>query len=63
VKRRKGDRWKATRVLKVLSNPLYTGVIRWGGETVQGKHEGIVSQETFDAAQETMRARRDSGPP
>jgi hypothetical protein len=61
LKPRKGDRWKATRVLKMLSNPLYTGVVRWGGETVQGMHEAIVSQETFDAAQKTMRARRDNG--
>jgi site-specific DNA recombinase len=61
VKPRKGDRWKATRVLKVLCNPLCTGVIRWGGETVQGMHEAIFSQETFDAVQEAMQARRRKG--
>jgi site-specific DNA recombinase len=58
VNPRKGARWKATRVHKMLANPLYAGFIRWGGETVMGKHEPIVSREVFDAVQGTRRDRQ-----
>lgn len=38
-------------VRSVLSTPLYVGMISYGGKTFKGKHESIVSQETFDKVQ------------
>jgi site-specific DNA recombinase len=43
IKPRKGLRWKGTRVHKMIGNPLYAGMIRWGGETAMGTHEPIIS--------------------
>jgi hypothetical protein len=57
VKPRKGERWKGTRVLEMIGNPLYAGFIRWGGETAMGTHEPIIAAETFGAAQKTMHDR------
>ena len=54
---RKGDRWKGTRVHKMIGNPLYAGLVRWGGETAMGSHEPIISTKTFEAAQATMHGR------
>jgi len=54
---RKGERWKGTRVHKMIGNPLYAGLIRWGGETAMGTHEAIITKETFDAAQRIMHGR------
>ncbi len=54
---RKGDRWKGTRIHKMIGNPLYAGLVRWGGETAMGSHEPIISTETFEAAQATMHGR------
>ncbi|MGC6177503.1 recombinase family protein [Lacrimispora sp. 38-1] len=35
----------------ILKNPLYTGMIKYGGVFYPGKHEPIVSNETFEIAQ------------
>ena len=54
---RKGDRWKGTRIHKMISNPLYAGLVRWGGETAMGTHEPIITKALFEAAQRTMHER------
>ena len=54
---RKGDLWKGTRVHKMIGNPLYAGLVQWGGETAMGSHEPIINTETFEAAQATMHGR------
>ncbi len=35
----------------VLTNPFYTGMVRWRDELVQGKHKAIVSEKLFDCVQ------------
>jgi site-specific DNA recombinase len=54
---RRGDRWKGTRIYKLITNPLYAGFVRWGGEMAQGTHEPIIEQERFDAVQRTLHQR------
>ncbi len=38
----------------LLKNPFYHGLIRYGGEFYEGKHEPIISKRLFDDAQEVM---------
>jgi len=47
IKPRKAERWKGTRIHKMLTNPLYAGFIRWGGETAMGTHEPIITRATM----------------
>jgi len=41
-------------VYKILSNPFYTGVIVWGGQTYPGRHEAVVSIDEFERVQEIL---------
>lgn len=41
----------------ILENPMYYGDFRWGGKIWPGKHEPIVTKETWDLAQEIRRTR------
>ena len=38
----------------LLKNPFYHGLIRYGGEFYEGKHEPIISKKIFDDVQEVM---------
>ena len=42
---------------KVLMNQTYLGKVKFGGETVQGKHTALVSQELFDNVQEKLKGK------
>lgn len=49
--------WESPSIKKILANPLYCGKIGWktksNGDTIyQGKHEAIISEDIFNAAQE-----------
>ena len=59
VTTRRGERWKGGRVHKLITNPLYAGSIRWGGEMAEGVHEPIIDRATWDQVERT---RRDRGP-
>ena len=45
-----GAKWIQASVRNVLENPIYAGNIRHKGAVYAGAHEGIVSDETWDAA-------------
>ena len=57
IKPRKAERWKGTRIHKMITNPLYAGFVRWGGEMAKGTHEPIIEKDMFDSAQETLHQR------
>ncbi len=38
----------------LLKNPFYYGLIRYGGEFYEGKHEPIITKKLFDEVQEVM---------
>jgi site-specific DNA recombinase len=46
-----------SKVHYALSNPIYTGLIRYKNEIYQGKHQPLVTKELFDRVQEAMRAK------
>ena len=44
----KYGRWVLQRVRAVLVNPIYTGVITFGGIQYEGIHEAIIDRDTFE---------------
>lgn len=42
----------------ILNNVLYTGKVRYAGQIYDGVHEAIISEATFNKAQEVMAANR-----
>lgn len=63
--RRKGrdggaSRWSKQRILHILRNPLYVGLVRAAGDEVKGEHKGIIARETFDSVQERFSSRKAS---
>jgi len=39
---------------RVLQNPIYCGIIEYGGEKYEGKHEPLISKDLFDKVQAVM---------
>jgi site-specific DNA recombinase len=42
----------------LLANPFYAGLVRYGGETLPGKHPALVDEETFARVQEGLFKRK-----
>jgi len=57
VKPRKGKMWKGNTIHNIITNPIYAGFVRWGGEMAEGTHMPIVEKEVFDRTQEVLRER------
>lgn len=59
LRTRGGRPVNAKRLSEMLNNPFYAGIIliRTSGERFEGKHEPLVSQETFDHVQQVLRGR------
>ena len=43
---------------KLLTNPYYTGVVRFQGATYPGRHQPLIDSETFDHVQAVLHSRR-----
>lgn len=69
IKTKRGGSWENRTVRYILTNPVYTGKVRWckdgvndyhgstlldGTMIVDGEHEAIISQAEFDLAQQRM---------
>lgn len=69
IKTKRGGSWENRTVRYILTNPVYTGKVRWckdgvndyhtstlldGTMIVDGEHEAIISQEEFDLAQQRI---------
>ena len=44
-------------VQKILQNIFYTGLMKYGGEIFEGKHEPLIPKKLFDKCQEVMAKR------
>jgi site-specific DNA recombinase len=51
------DKWSKNSVWTMLTNPVYTGYIRWDGEVVKGQHQLIISKQLFDTVQERLKEK------
>lgn len=77
AKTKRGNPWELRTVKYVLSNPFYTGKIRWNRQhheshtikdksqwiIADGRHEPVISKEKWDMAQEAMAERALKGRP
>ncbi len=57
LRTRQGGSLSRSAIHKLLSNPIYMGVIRWRGTQYQGTHEPLISAELFQRAQDTLQGR------
>ncbi len=51
AKTKRGGRWSKKTVARILSNPVYCGLIEWEDIIVPGQHDGIVDVEEFNKVQ------------
>jgi len=71
VKERKGERkrrtqgvWRPSRIRNIVTNPVYKGELHYGRRSAKGREviiakiEGLVSEEIWNAAQETLARNR-----
>ena len=54
---RSGKPYGRSAIHKILSNWIYTGIIKSKGEFYEGKYESIVDRATFEAVQEQLKVR------
>jgi len=52
-----GQKVQINQIQRILSSPFYTGLMVRDGKYYQGKHEPIISKETFDQAQDLLTGR------
>lgn len=57
--RHKHGEWDAKTVRRVLSNPIYIGMIKHRDTFYEGEHEPILENKTFEKIQDIMAARRE----
>ena len=58
----KNGRWIIQRVRSVLQNPVYVGMIKYGGEVYAGIHEPIIDRDAFEAtAAIIQKAKKNTG--
>lgn len=54
--RHKYGRFSSRRIVDILHNPLYMGIITLNGKSSRGLHEPIIDEETYTKAQELLAA-------
>lgn len=60
VKGKKGGKWDKKTISRILSNPVYCGLVEWEDILFKGNHETIISIEEFNKVQlmKAEKARR-----
>lgn len=60
IKTKKGGKWDRKTISRILSNPVYCGLIEWENFIFEGEHKAIVSIEEFNKVQlrKASRAKR-----
>ena len=54
---KKGKRWDKKTISRMLSNPVYCGLIEWDDIIVPGLHSSAITRKTFNSMQRTNRHR------
>lgn len=54
---RKGKPLHTSMIARLLSNPIYCGLVHWNGETFPGQHDAIVPFELWEEVNEVMEGR------
>ncbi len=50
----KSEKLSVSVMHEILRNPIFSGLMRYGGEIHEGKHEPIITKKLFDQCQEVM---------
>ena len=50
-----GGQWTVKSVWNCLTNPIYTGKIRWKGQLIKGTHNPVISTRSFNKAGAVLR--------
>ena len=50
--------WRQNATHRILTNPVYTGVLNWGGERVAGAHKPIIKEAQFEKIQKDLKIRK-----
>jgi hypothetical protein len=50
-----GKRFRSDWLRQVIQNPIYRGIIRYGGEEFPGRHEALVTPELWESANAAIR--------
>ena len=60
IKGKKGGKWDKKTISRILSNPVYCGLVEWEDILFKGNHEAIISIEEFNKVQlmKAEKARR-----
>ena len=58
IKPRKSNQWRGNRIYKVLSNPIYTGIVKWGGDEAIGIHKPIIDKSVFELVQNRLKHKK-----
>ena len=54
LSRKNGKVLSVSNYQQILRNPIFTGLMRYGGEIYEGKHKPIITKKLFDSVQEVM---------
>ena len=57
IKNKQGKTFSKQLIARILRNITYTGKINYAGQTYQGIHQSIISEELFELAQQTHKRR------
>ena len=60
---KKGGRFTKQAVKRVLTNPVYVGKVRQGGDLYDGAHEAIIDRDTWEAVQPQFERNGTGGRP
>ena len=53
----RGGKWNGATVRSILTNPVYTGMIRDGDKLIEAKHKGIIPRDRWKEAQRLRKSR------
>jgi site-specific DNA recombinase len=59
--RHEGGPWDAANLRRILTDPIYAGMMPLGGDTFPGEHEAIVPKALFQRVQAIMKENRRTG--
>lgn len=57
----RGGKWHQGTVQKILSAPVYAGLVNDGEKLIEGRHEGVIEREVWDRVQTLLASNRRSG--